>query len=65
TQLSYIRYYEGKYVESNVSHPTKIGAKNFYFQWTLKTGQIRKTGKYALAFYVDGKKSQTVNYLIR
>lgn len=65
TQLSYIRYYEGKYVESNVSHPTKTGTKNFYFEWILKAGQTRKAGKYALAFYVDGKKSQVVNYLIR
>ncbi len=65
TQLSYIRYYEGKYVESNVSHPTKVGTKNFYFQWALKAGRTRKAGNYTLAFYVDGKKSQVVNYSVR
>jgi hypothetical protein len=65
TQLSYIRYYEGKYVESNVSHPSTNGAKYFHFDWILKAGQTRKPGKYTLVFYVDGKKVQTVAYTIR
>jgi uncharacterized protein YxeA len=64
TQLSYIRYYEGKYVESNVSHPTKIGTKNFYFQWELNAGKTRKIGNYNTVFYVDGIKSLSVNYTI-
>ncbi len=65
TQLSYIRYYEGKYVESNVSHPTKVGINNFYFQWELNAGKTRKTGEYKTVFYIDGKKSQSVSYTIK
>ena len=65
TQLSYIRYYEGKYVDSKVSHPSKDGAVYFHFDWALNAGKTRKVGNYSLVFYVDGKKAQTVNYSIR
>lgn len=65
TQLSYIRYYEGKYVDSKVSHPSTNNVKYFHFSWILKAGQTRKAGNYSLVFYVDGKKASTVNYTIR
>ncbi len=65
TQLSYIRNYNGKYVDSKVSHPSKDGAKYFHFDWTLNAGQTRKVGNYSLVFYIDGKKAQTVSYSIR
>lgn len=65
TQLSYIRYYNGKYVDSKVSHPSVSGAKYFHFDWKLNAGQTRNAGNYSLVFYVDGKKAQTVNYSIR
>jgi len=64
TQLSYIRYYNGKYVDSKVSHPSVSGAKYFHFDWKLNAGQTRNVGNYSLVFYVDGKKAQTVNYSI-
>ncbi len=64
TQLSYIRYYNGKYVDSKVSHPSKDGAKYFHFNWVLNAGQTRNIGNYALVFYVDGKKAQTINYSV-
>ncbi len=65
TQLSYARYYEGKYVDSKVSHPSKDGVKYFHFDWVLKAGKTRKVGNYSLVFYVDGKKVQTVPYSIQ
>ena len=65
TQLSYIRYYEGKYVDSKVSHPSINNVKYFHFSWILKAGQTRKAGNYSLVFYVDGKKVSTMNYAIR
>ena len=48
TQLSYIRYYNGKYVDSKVSHPSKDGAKYFHFDWVLNAGQTRTSGSYSL-----------------
>lgn len=65
TQLSYIRNFDGKYVDSKVSHPLKTGDKQFYFGWTLKAGQTRNVGSYGITFYVDGKKAQTISYTIR
>jgi len=65
TELSYTRYYEGKYVDSKVSHPAKNGVSYFHFTWTLKPGQTRKAGNYSLNFYVNGKRAQTVNYIVQ
>ncbi|HEX9503774.1 MAG TPA: hypothetical protein VF974_05660 [Patescibacteria group bacterium] len=65
TQISYIRYYNGKYVDSKVSHPSRNGAKYFHFQWKLKSGKINKAGNYKLVFYVNGKKTQTVSYTVK
>ncbi len=65
TQLSYVRYYNGKYVDSKVSHPSKDGVSYFHFAWTLNPGQTRKIGNYSLVFYVNGKKSQTATYTVK
>lgn len=65
TQLSYIRKFNGKYIDSKVSHPLKTGDTKFYFGWPLKTGQTRNAGTYSLTFFVDGKKAQTVSYAVR
>ncbi len=65
TELSYVRYYAGKYVDSKVSHPTKDGVQYFHFDWTLKPGQTRKTGNYTLNFYVNGEKAKRISYSIQ
>ena len=65
TQLAYIRTFDGKYVDSKVSHPTQDGMVNFHFSWILNAGKTRKAGNYSLSFFVDGKKAQTVNYTVR
>lgn len=65
TQISYIRYYNGKYVDSKVSHPSKDGVKNFHFQWELTPGKTRKLGTYTLAFYVNGSKMKTLSYTVK
>lgn len=65
TQISYIRYYDGKYVDSEVSHPSKDGVEYFHFEWILKDGKSLKAGNYSLDFYVNGKKAQTVSYTVK
>ncbi len=65
TELSYVRYYEGKYVDAKVSHPTQKGVRYFHFDFALKPGQTRKAGNYTLNFYVNGKKTQSVSYVVR
>ena len=64
TKLSYTRYYNGKYVDANVSHPTRDGVRYFHFEFKLKSGQTQKAGNYTLNFYVNGKKAQSVSYVV-
>ncbi|GEM_PF-1427147 len=65
TELSYVRYYEGKYIDAKVSHPTRNGVRYFHFEFALKPGQTRKAGHYTLNLYVNGKKAQSVSYIVR
>lgn len=64
SQISYVRYYNGSYVDSEVSHPSRNGLSYFHFQWSLKPGKTRTAGDYSLQFYVDGKKSKIIHYAI-
>lgn len=64
TELSYIRYRNGAYVDSGTAHPSRTGLAYFHFEWSLKSGEVRKSGNYSLQFYVDGKKSKTISYAI-
>lgn len=64
SEISYIRYRNGNYVDSGVSHPSRTGLAYFHFQWSLKDGKARMPGNYLLVFYIDGKKSKTVNYTV-
>lgn len=65
TEISYIRTFNGKYIDSKVSHPTKDGVTNFYFSWILNAGKVRKVGTYSLMFFIDGVKQQTVTYTVK
>lgn len=64
SQIGYIRYYHGNYVDSEVSHPSRNGLAYFHFQWSLKPGKTRTVGDYSLQFYIDGKKSKIIKYVI-
>lgn len=64
TQISYIRYYGGAYVDSEVSHPSRDNLAYMHFQWTLKAGAARPSGAYSIAFYVNGKRSQAVTFTV-
>lgn len=64
TKIAYIRYYEKSYVDSGISHPSRVGVRYLHFQWALKSGKNRVPGNYSIVFYVNGKKSRTINYAI-
>ncbi len=64
TKVAYIRYHKDMYVDSEVSHPSRNGLTYFHFQWSLKPDRSRTIGNYSLVFYIDGKKSKTVQYAI-
>lgn len=64
TQIGFIRSYKGVYLDSAIAHPSRTGLKYLHFQWSLKGGAKRPTGPYSIAFYVDGKKSKTIDFTI-
>lgn len=63
-KIAYIRYYQGDYLDSEVSHPSRNNLKYFHFQWSLKPGTGRTIGNYSLVFYLDDKSVKTVQYSI-
>ncbi len=62
TKLSYVRYLNNKYVDSKVAVTTKDNLATFYFSFEKGIGDYPK-GNYALNLYINGKKSQSVNYV--
>lgn len=61
TTLSYARYLNGKYIDSKVAVASKDGIVNFHFSFEKGIGDYPK-GSYMLNLYVNGKKSQSLNY---
>ncbi len=64
TKLSYVRYLNGKYVDSKVALASKDGVTNFYFAFEKGIGDYPK-GAYALNLYVNGKKAQSLSYVFK
>ncbi len=64
TKIAYIRYFNGKYVDSKVTIPTKDGAKGVIFNFEKGIGKY-PAGAYTIVTYVDGKKALSTSYSFR
>lgn len=64
TKLSYVRYLNGKYVDSKVALASKDGIANFYFAFEKGIGDYPK-GIYTLNLYVNGRHTQTLTYVFK
>jgi len=64
TKLSYVRYLNGKYVDSKVALPTKNNITTFYFAFEKGIGDYPK-GTYTLNVYVNGGHTQTLTYVFK
>lgn len=64
SSVSYIRFYKGTYVDSHVAHPSRNGLKYMHFAWALKDGASRPVGDYSISFYINGKKSSSLNFTV-
>ncbi len=64
TKLSYVRYLNGKYVDSKVVILTKDGITTFYFAFEKGIGDYPK-GTYTLKLYVNGRYSQSLAYVFK
>lgn len=65
TAIGVIRYYNGAYVDSAVTHPSRTGLRYMHFQWSLKAGENRVPGQYVMTFYIDGKRSKTATLTVK
>lgn len=65
TEVAYVRYFEGTYVDSGVAHPSRAGVQYLHFLWSLKNGETRTPGSYKITFYVNGTRSKTITYTIQ
>ena len=63
TKLSYIRYLNGRFVNSK-SALLKKPAKYFYFKFTALAGKSFSKGHYRLRLYVNGHATWEVSYNI-
>lgn len=61
TTLAYARYFNGKFVDSKVIHPSTNGAAIAYFAFEKGVGGYPK-GDYRIITYVNGKRSAQANY---
>jgi len=64
TKLSYVRYLNGKYVDSKVAQPSKDGITNFYFAFEKGIGDYPK-GTYTLKLYINGRRWQSLTYVFK
>lgn len=64
TKLSYVRYLNGKYVDSKVALPTKDTITTFYFAFEKGIGDYPK-GTYTLNLYINGRHTQTLTYVFK
>ncbi len=64
TKLSYVRYLNGKYVDSKVALPTKDGITTFYFAFEKGIGDYPK-GTYTLKLYANGRYTQSLTYVFK
>lgn len=64
TKLSYVRYLNGKYVDSKVALPTKDNITAFYFFFEKGIGDYPK-GTYTLNLYINGRRTQALTYVFK
>lgn len=64
TQLGYVRYLNGKYVDSKVAFPSRDNMGSFYFTFEKGLGKYPK-GNYTIVTYVNGQRSVKVDYVFK
>jgi hypothetical protein len=63
TQLSFIRYLDGKFVDTRSATVAKPAAW-FYFEFTAAPGKQFTVGHYMLRLYIDGHASAEAEYSV-
>lgn len=61
TQVAYVRYYNGRYVDSKITVPSKDAAPKVFFYFEKGAGSY-PAGNYTIVTYVNGKRAVQADY---
>lgn len=64
-KIEYVRYLNGKYLDSKIGTVDKDNLRYYSFVWTAKAGKEHSSGVYNVKLYVNGETSESVNYVIK
>ncbi len=65
-KVEYVRYLNGKYLDSKVATVDQNGKKYFSFVWTTKTANnAHPDGVYTVKLYLNGDVSEAVTYVVQ
>lgn len=66
SKVEYVRYLNGKYLDSKVATVGQDGKKYFSFSWTTKTANnAHPDGVYTVKLYLNGDVNETVTYVAK
>lgn len=66
TKIEYIRYLNGKYLDSGTNKILKANVTNTSFIWSLKkTGAMHVVGTYKVKVYIDGIFEKETSYTVQ
>ncbi len=65
TKIEYVRYLNGRYLDSKIATITKDGLSYFSFNWTSKTAQsAHPVGTYMVKLYLNGATKEAITYRV-
>jgi len=66
SKVEYVRYLNGKYLDSKVATISKDGKKYFSFAWITKSANnTHPDGVYTVKLYLNGDVNEAVTYVIK
>ncbi|MCL5407110.1 MAG: hypothetical protein M1429_01290 [Patescibacteria group bacterium] len=65
-KIEYVRYLNGKYLDSKIATITNNNLKYYSFIWTSKTAQNEHpTGVYMVKLYLNGDVNEAITYTVK
>lgn len=65
TEIAYVRYFDGNYLDHKSIKIAKANSKYAYFEWSLKSPlEVRRPGKYLIKLYANGVLERAVEFRV-
>lgn len=66
SKIEYVRYLNGKYLDSKIATITKDGLKYYSFVWTSKSSKSEHpVGVYTVKLYLNGDVNEAITYTVK